>query len=537
MATTIFQQMKAVRLKLPEIAPKLFHIRTKDQGIIGPTKENPLVLSDAQKLFLSSEDIGSDIILKARQLGWSTMTVLEFLAYAIFVEGFNGAIISEDRDKTKKLLRIAHLAIDMMPQEYKVPNDHSREDYIIFKPPPEGTGSSLYIGTAGTSHFGRGDTIHAAHCSELGLWTEAEELLNGLEESVPLREGAVLRIESTAFGRGNHFHRLCERAFHNRGGRYKGWFFPWWFSLDDEYRIPLDGKVIVFTDEEKELIEQVNDKFNFVLTEEHINWRRTKIDQKGIDKFLQEYPEDPESCFLSTGNAVFYGIMSMLLKTVKKIRYREPLMVENLRGVDIKRYRMPKAGENYAIVVDTSEGTKLSSAFDAITVWKVKEEGDGIEQMLSGSGRVDSNSLTMAIVDLAKEHNNALIAVERANKGFSILDKLLDADLRLGLDIYHHTEFDQEDQKHKQIPGWRPTQSSKAAAIGKLEEMFKTGEIIIHDAEIIDQMMAYQYNPNTGKAEPPEGTYSDLLTTTYIAAYIAEDIEVNSTYGVKSLLD
>jgi hypothetical protein len=530
MPTNIFEEMEKVRLKLPEIAPKLFHIRTKDRGII------PFKPSEAQCRLLKNPKCGSDIVLKARQLGISTLTVIEFLAYTLFVEGFNGVIISEDREKTKKLLRIAHLAYDMMPKQYKVPRDHSREDYIITKAPSEGgKGSSLYIGTAGTVSFGRGDTIHAAHCSELGLWPDAEELLNGLEESVPLRDGAILRIESTAYGQGNHFHLLCDRAMHKRGGRYNFHFFPWWFALDDEYRIALEqDEVIIPTDEEKEFIERVQEEYNFRITTEHLKWRRVKVDAKG-KKFFQEYPEDPNSCFLATGNKVFHGIMDVLFKRSTKIRYNEPVMEDVVRGMEVKYWKFSYAGGVYILCLDTSEAAKKSSDFDAGTIWEITEDGS-LVQCVSFKGRVDSGSLTSAVCDLSKEFNNALVVVERANKGFSILDKLAEAQLHYDFEIYQHTEFDQIASKNVTIAGWRPTTSSKAAAVGRAEEMFKLGELIIKDVEILDQMMSYEHNENSGKMQAPEGSYDDLLTTTYIASYCYDEAVPDSQFDVKDII-
>ena len=529
MEGTIFDQMKRVRLQLPRLAPKLFHINTKDRGII------PFTPSVAQKTFWEDDKIGSDIVLKARQLGISTMTVIEFLAYAMFIDGFNGAVISEDRDKTKKLLQKVHLALNMLPEENQIPREHSREDYIIFKAPPEGTGSSLYIGTAGTKSYGRGDTIHAAHCSELGLWPDAEELLNGLEESVPLRDGAILRIESTAYGRGNHFHKLCDRAMHKRGGRYRFHFFPWWYALDDEYRMELEPEEnITPTDAENDFIEQTNEHYSFHITDEHLKWRRTKIDQKGEDNFMQEYPEDPESCFLSTGNAVFHGITNLLFEAAKRLRYLEPTYERTIRGVKCKIWRAAKAGRTYLLTVDTSEGSKDTSDYDAISVWEA-DNGE-LKQCVTGAGRVDSSSLTHAICELSEEYNNALVAVERASTGFSILDKLLEAQEHYDFEIYNHSEFDQSSGKRRSIPGWRPTLSAKIAACGRFEEMFKLGECQVKDVEVLDQAMAYQHNPRTGALEAPEGSYDDLLTTTYIACYIAEEIDTYSDFDVVSIV-
>jgi len=220
-----------------------------------------------------------------------------------------------------------------------------------------------------------------------------------------------------------------------------------------------------------------------------------------------------------------------LFDAAKRLRYSEPIHSETIRGVKVKYWKGAKAGEQYILTVDTSEGAKDTSDYDAISIWNVNDAAE-IIQCATGSGRVDSSSLTHAICELSAEYNNALIAVERASTGFSILDKLLEAQEHYDFEIYNHLEFDQSSGTRKSIPGWRPTIQAKIAACGRFEEMFKLGECQVKDVEILDQAMAYQHNPNTGKMEAPEGSYDDLLTTTYIACYIAEEIPSYSSYDV-----
>jgi hypothetical protein len=291
-----FEQMAQVRRRLPELAPQLFHIATKHHGL------QPFNLTWLQKNFLLNEKLGADIILKARQLGVSTMTVIEFLAYFLFVDGFRGIIISKDVEHTKYLLSMARLALDMLPEKYRIPLKHDRENYIISDPPEYdrhgkrvggGRGSSLYIGTAGQLTFGHGITVHAAHCSELSRWPatekgDAETILQGLEQAVPDVLGAILRIESTANGRGDVFHNKYRQSVRGEG-RYRAHFFPWWFAIDDEYQVPLE-KSLTPTDEELELTERVWTTYQFRLSPEHLHWRRRKVEsfQPNPDKFWEE---------------------------------------------------------------------------------------------------------------------------------------------------------------------------------------------------------------------------------------------------------
>lgn len=533
-ATTynIFERMAQVRRSLPQLAPKLFHIRTKDKGIV------PFDPSIAQTSFLLDPTTGADIVLKARQLGWSTMSVMEFVAYLLFVDGFNGIIVSEDEEKAKMLLQMAWLAIDMMPEKYKVPFKYGRDKYIITESPAKGgRGSSLYIGSAGKFTLGRGQTIHAAHLSELAFWPseageDADTLLQGLEEAVPDKPGAILRIESTANGRGNVFHNKWEAA--KRGvGRYKGRFYPWWFSLDDEYKKPVREDFGELTDDEQELIERTWTKYQFRLTKEHIQWRRDKIDAKG-KKFWQEYPEDDDTCFLATGASVYISEMEVLDQIRKRLEGREPIFVREIAGIEVEYYRMPKAGVGYTVTVDMAEGEKEKSDFNAVLVNACYDDGR-TEEVAWAQGRTSAPTWAELVMTLATEFHGALVGVERANKGFSVLD-ILEQNIdnpRYDFEIYYHMEFDQTAGKEAKIAGFRPTQSARSVAFNRWGQDVIANDYIISVPLVVSQAMSLQHNPRTGKMEAPRGSFDDLLNCAVIANYIKGEVSTGGTFDVR----
>ncbi len=538
----IFERMAQVRRSLPTLAPELFHIKTKEHGII---KFTP---SAAQNRVLLDPNTGADIILKARQLGISTMSVLEFLAYFLFVDGFNGLIISEDTDKATQLLEIAWLAYDMLDDKYKLPLKHGRDNYLISEAPVYkmvkgvrtrvggGRGSSLRIGTAGKFTLGRGQTVHACHMSELAFWPseadqDADTLLQGLEEAVPDKPGAILRIESTANGRGNVFHVKWEQAARHIG-RYRGRFFPWWFSLDDEYKKPVKEGFGDLTDDERTLIEFAKVKYDFVLTKEHIQWRRDKIVSKG-KKFWQEYPENPDTCFLSTGSSVFENQMEIFDAIRRRLEGREPLFVRERQEVPCNYWKFPRAGHRYVVIADTSEGLKEKSDFSAFIVLDVHPDGTA-EECVTGQARTSSGKFSQLLMELATEFNGALIAVERANTGFAVLDTLLANvdNANYDFDIYYHMAFDQAAGKEVKVAGFRPTQDSREVAVQRWGESITAGTYITHDPMVINQAMSFQHNPRTGKMEAPRGTYDDMLNCAFIGNYVKLEAVEREKLGV-----
>lgn len=539
----IFERMARVRKTLPILGPAIFNIRTKDRGII------PWTPSALQEMLLLKEDLGADIVLKARQLGVSTMTVLEFLAYTLFVDGFNGIIISEDQEKAKMLFQIAWLAQDMLPAKYKVPIKHGRDNYIITEAPiydangkriGGGRGSSLYIGTAGKFTLGRGNTYHAVHCSELAFWptegdSNAETLLTGLEEAVPDRKGAIIRIESTANGRGNVFHAKSDAA-RVGVGRYNFNFFPWWFSLDDEYKKPVTDPDLAaghLTDDELALIDMAVKKYKFVLTPEHIQWRRDKIAAKG-QTFWQEYPEDPDTCFLASGNMVFHAIADLLDQVRRRLEGAIPVYERDRHTVPVKYWKLPKPGRVYAMAVDMAEGDKLTSDFNALVIGEIVE-GGRIEEVCTAQARTSTDTFAQVCMELAHQYNGAMIAVERANKGFGLLDILLiNEGGQYDYTIYHHLEFDQRSASEARIAGFRPTRSAREAAVSRFGEDVQVGDYIARDPQVIAQAMNFQHNARTGKMEAPRGSFDDMLNCALILNYVKKEAEVQARIEVEA---
>jgi len=103
-------------------------------------------------------------------------------------------------------------------------------------------------------------------------------------------------LESTPNGAQGYFYGLCMEAL-DGDSIWKLHFYPWWW--DDFYRISLsDGEQLEYSSDEAKLVEQHH------LDPEQIKWRRQKQKElKGL--FIQEYPEDPISCFITSGRSYF----------------------------------------------------------------------------------------------------------------------------------------------------------------------------------------------------------------------------------------
>jgi hypothetical protein len=259
-------------------ASKFLKILDKEKRLV------PFRWNRAQAHFHANRT-GRDLILKARQLGFSTYVQGEMFRRT--VTGTRTTItLAHDADTTAKLRIMAdryweNCKFNSIQPARKYANA-SMTTYPEFD-------SVATIATAGNVETGRGDTYTDLHGSEVAFWKDAEKIIAGAMQG----GSPDVILESTPNGAQGFFYERCMEAL--RGDSV--WalhFYPWWW--DAAYC--LDTPPLVLTDEEQALADKHS------LTDGQIAWRRNK--QKELHGlFIQEYPEDPITCFLTSGNSYF----------------------------------------------------------------------------------------------------------------------------------------------------------------------------------------------------------------------------------------
>jgi hypothetical protein len=230
-------------------------------------EEISFMLNPAQDHFISSIT-GRDIILKARQLGFSSLILA--IATAKFILGKNERIvcISHETKATQRLLDRVKYFITAYEKkkslktktEWKLKMRYNSRNEIF----NSDMNNSLFIGTAGDKEFGRGDTITFLHLSEYAFYEKPEEMMSGVLQAVTPK--GLVFIETTANGF-NYFKDFYERSQHGETGFACHFYGPKW-----EY----DGSFL--------------DK------------KRMEL---GDIKFAQEYPSTEIEAFITSGNLFF----------------------------------------------------------------------------------------------------------------------------------------------------------------------------------------------------------------------------------------
>jgi hypothetical protein len=456
-----------------------------------------------------------DINLKARKLGFSTWKELEGLFLAIYVEGFNGAIVSYDNEQAKDLLSICKNAYDRMPEpvrDYRILR-HDRENFLDFGA-MQADGrtinfSTLYVGTGGGRVFGHGRTIHWLHLSELARYPDPGEIITGAQNAVP--EGGYICIESTANGAGGTFYDLYQGA--KRGeNSYHPFFYPWWWKGEYRDDLTLDEiRAFALTEEEADLIEAAGAE-GFALTKEHLAWRRRKMGDDAA-KFREQFPEDDETCFLVSGSRAFDT--QLIQRLIVKAMTRPCMREEHLGYGTIKAWRMPVDGHVYVCGVDTSQGLPTGD-------WSAGVVMDTLtgEHVASVVVKCSTQEFAHLLNDLGKEYGEAWMVVERQGYGHSLI-----ADLgRLEYEnVYEHSESDNW-FPCTPGPGIQTTRANKPMMVEGLGRALREETFRTWDVELLGQARNYQRTATVDghpKFSAADG-HDDLLMAGIIANQAAD---------------
>jgi hypothetical protein len=262
----------------------------------------PFKWNKAQADFFAKRT-GHDLILKARQLGFSTLIQGEMFRKTV-TSTQTTITLAHDDPTTQKLRRMAERFYDNCKFNDIQPQRKYANSTLATYPEFD---STAIIATAGNVQSGRGDTYTMMHGSEVAFWKDAEKIVAGAMQG----GSPDVILESTPNGAQGFFYDKCMEAL-SGNSIWRLHFYSWFW--DDNYRIVSDD-IITYTDEEAALVAKHG------LDQAQIKWRREKIRELGR-LFIQEYPEDEISCFLTSGNS-YFGDLSNVFTAPANAEYIE----------------------------------------------------------------------------------------------------------------------------------------------------------------------------------------------------------------------
>ena len=250
-----------------------------------------------------------NIILKARQLGFTTLIAIYFLDCVLFRADVRAAVVAQSEDIAKTIFRDkVQFAYNNLPPSLKqaMPLERDSQSELLFAH----NNSSIRVATSA-----RSGTLQYLHVSEFGkicakFPDRAQEVITG---SIPAVTGnGVVFIESTAEGQEGAFYDMCQKAIQKAEQHsplsvkdYKFHFYPWW--SEPRYQLAPDNVVIAPKDHE--YFDKVEQDTGCELTLSQRAWWCSTRDSDfsgQAEMMWQEYPSTAKEAFQQSTEGCYY---------------------------------------------------------------------------------------------------------------------------------------------------------------------------------------------------------------------------------------
>lgn len=432
-------------------------IKGKTPGLI------PFILNEAQKDFLNTfMKFNRMIVLKARQIGYSTVATAALYHRTIMNPGTNTAIIGYNSDLTSELLDKVKTFYSSTPGDLRPTIQYNSKYEMSF---PK-LGSKLLV-LPSTENVGRGYTLHNVLATELSSWEKADEKIMTIEASVPI-DGKIV-IESTPKGQGNLYHRMWV-SDNDYAKREYGW---WW----------------MYSEEEIDLI------------------RRRMNDPQ---KFAQEY----ELTFLASGRMVFDA---KIVNDMRKHQVKPGDTIKDEKGFEhlVRKegdwviYKEPNPDSFYVVGADIAEG--ITGGDYSVAVIFDRRTG---EEVAFYRGHIAPDKFGELLASMGVKYNNALMVVEVNNHGLTtitILKQLMYPSM-----YFRPTKFEVMGTSYGDRLGWKTTKMTRDIMIDDMVQATRESELLIHSKEIIDEMTVFVYD-NNNRSGAQNGFHDDAVMAVAIA--------------------
>ena len=487
------------------LRPHLQTLKIKDKY----ARVRPLVLNVEQEVYLSAvhEDLKAGvplryIILKARQMGMSTLTEGLIFTFSFLWPGSKSAIVAHETKASQNLLGMTNLYWKQYLYRSLFTEKYNSKNELSWKE----TDSSIWVTTAKNPDTGRSNTLQCVHASEVAFWDEAETTFLSLLNTVPNFNRSFVVLESTANGIGGYFHDAW-RAAEQGEVEFKPLFFPW--HTFEEYRASSQGipiRPLGRLSAEEKVLRKIG------IDDDRLTWRRWMIRNRtgnDVNKFHQEYPTTPDEAFIATGTNIFP--LDHLVSCFEPRNGTKGTVIRNPNGSivfkahdegDLTVFKYPSASKNYGQYFVGGDPTHTTRGDYAVAQVINRRT---LEQVAVWRGKIDPASFGGILRDLARYYNDAMISTEVEGPGYATVGALLESGYPY---VWRKRGADREPGKVNDNYGWSTTQKTKHWAIGTTLKAVIDHDIILHDQRTFMEMRDFVTLPN-GEMGPASNADND----------------------------
>jgi len=416
----------------------------------------------------------------------------------------------------------------------------------------------------------RGDTLQIADMSEVAYWPStpvksADEVATSILNALADHPATFGGMETTPNGAMGMFFNTWSDGkwpeFDNYWEKYSlqplvdgnGWIrvFAAWFEFPEHresVRRSQSGSPVPLTEAEvARVLESLTDKeqagrLKYGWDADQILWWRWVLKNKCLgdeDRRDEEYPTDPQSCFLASGRPRFdtVGLSAMEVYS-RGTRFEHGLLADQRGAVAfqgtgmneawLRVWERPRFGLRYIISIDTMRGESETartqdSDCHSIFVWRAAyRDAEDVFHLpklaarIAPPCRLDNKPAARQVDSLSQWYGRCLVAVE-INNGIGMLKELRD----LGVPLYRMMSWDKKKQESVTTLGWDTNSDTREMIVDALATRIREQSVEIGCAELCKQCATFVIN-NKGKSEGMSNCKDDDVLSAAIGIFNLE---------------
>ena len=414
-----------------------------------------------------------NIVLKARQLGASTIVAGYILWYCLFHKDKNVVIVANKQKSARNVMRKAKLMYSLLPNWLKV-----AELEIDNKNEIEFTNRSRISAEATTMDAGASDSISLLLIDEAALIDNLEEMWGAVFPT--LSTGGRCIVNSTPRGVGQYFHTLWKESV-NGSNKFVPTKLMW------------DAR----PDRNKE-------------------WFESETRNMKIKKIAREYL----CSFEQSGDTFFDG------DTIEFITLNTSSNFEKLKkNPSIYVFKDSRPNKKYAIFADVARGDGADNS--AFHVFDLETR----EQVVEFESQMATDTFAMLLKFIGDMYNEAPIIIENNNQGWATLSALKASGYN---QIYYSKKGSQKggigvyayDHNPKYVMGFSTNEFTRQQYLDKMEEDIRNKHVRIYGERTLDEMKSFVWNK--GKPQAQKGCNDDLIMSLGIGCWIMHTMFASS---------
>ena len=437
----------------------------------------PFKMYDFQRdLIHEFDDYRFNVILKARQLGISTITGAYVAWLMLFHRDKNVLVIATKFGTASNLVKKVKAMIKNLPEWMQI-TDIAIDNRASF----ELSNGSQIKASSTSGDAGRSEALSLLVIDEAAHVEGLDELWTGLYPT--LSTGGRCIALSTPNGVGNWFHEICSKA------------------------------------------ESGENDFNLTVLpwEVHPDRGQQWFDKETRNMSKRQIAQELRCNFNMSGETVFdSGDIQRMKEGCEDPKYRT--------GFDrnLWIWREYDKSADYFISADVARGD--GNDFSVFHVIKI----DTSEIVAEYKGKPTPDIFSEVLLSAGKEYGNAMLVVENNTVGFSVLEKLIN---RGYSNVYYSKKSTHEyvesyigEYMSTAIPGFATTQKTRPLIIAKMEEFVRNKLIKIYSKRIVGEMEQFIWK--SGRPQASRKSNDDLIMACAIGCWVKDSVFAESQKDV-----